>query len=141
MFEKEHAVVDPVVNPLLQKPRQEPQPDAFQKALRSNWKRHNRARPVVRRNQRSQPVFHIRSTNDHVRVAKRAATRLDEYSRQLKPTLDAVCRVRDRPAHAHLAGSKSILAPATSNAPTPPTGASSVRYDASRDPRLRGFKI
>lgn len=157
MLEKEHASPETGENPHLQRPRSEPQPNAFYSSLRLKWNRHSRPKPVVRRQKRSDPVFHIRQTNDYVGVAKKAVTRLDDYSQHLKPTLTTVHQARDgHTAPRQIAtGSNArdgaraaaVAAPGSNAIPVPTTHPSVRRaqqnapgghYDASRDPRLMG---
>ena len=138
MSEMEYAEKDAAENPLLQS-RQEPHQNAFQLALRSNCKRQIKSKPVVRRKQRSQPIFHVRTTIDHIGVAKKAVARFDEYGRQLKPTLDVVYQIRDGRTQGHLASPVDIPMLDTLNPHAPPQDAPNVHYDASRDPRLRGL--
>ncbi len=132
MCELEYADKETAENPLLQRSRQEPRPDAFQMALRSNWKRQIRTKPVVRRKQRSRPVFHIRATIDQVGITKKAAERLDEYSRLMKPTLDSVRHVRERRDTGYLATPIDV--------PVPSQIVPERHYDASRDPRRRASR-
>ena len=119
-------------NPLLQRPRQEPRPEAFRMALRSNWKRQVMAKPVVRRKQRSRPIFHIRTTIDQTGITKKAVERLEDYSRLMKMTLDSVHKVSQRPAPGCLASPIDV--------PPPPQLVPERHYDASRDPRRRDSK-
>ena len=129
LCEMEYADKETAENPLLQRSRQEPRPDAFQVALRSNWKRHIRTKPVVRRKQRSQPVFHIRTTIDQIGITKKAVERLDDYGRLMRSTLDSVRQVRER---------RNPLSSASPvHVPVPPPIAPEWHYDASRDPRRR----
>ena len=132
MCEMEYAGKDTAENPLLQRPRREPRPEAFQMALRSNWKRQVRAKPVVRRKDRPRPVFHIRTTIDQIGVTKKAVERLDDYSRLMKVTLDSVHQVRERPDPGSLASPV--------DAPPTPQLVPERHYDASRDPRRRDSK-
>ena len=129
MCEMEYADKETAENPLLQRSRQEPQPDAFQMALRSNWKRQIRAKPVVRRRQRSRSVFHIRTTVDQIGITKKAVERLDDYSRVMKISLDTVRQVRER------RDPTSLTSPI--DVPVPPQIVPERHYDASRDPRRR----
>ena len=101
-------------------------------ALRSNWKRQVRAKPVVRRKDRPRPVFHIRTTIDQIGVTKKAVERLDDYSRLMKVTLDSVHQVRERPDPGSLASPVDV--------PPPPQLVPERHYDASRDPRRRNSK-
>ena len=129
LCEMEYADKETAENPLLQRSRQEPRLDAFQVALRSNWKRHVRTKPVVRRKQRSQPVFHIRTTIDHLEITRKAVERLDEYGRLMKLTLDSVRQVRET--------RDPVSSASPVHVPVPPPIAPERHYDASRDPRRR----
>ena len=129
LCEMEYADKETAENPLLQRSRQEPRPDAFQVALRSNWKRHVRAKPVVRRKQRSQPVFHIRTTTDHIGITRKAVERLDDYGRLIKSTLGSVRQLKERREFVSLASPVHV--------PVPQPIAPERHYDASRDPRRR----
>lgn len=129
LCEMEYADKETTENPLLQRSRQEPRPDAFQMALRSNWKRHVRTKPVVSRKQRSQPVFHIRTTIDHIGITRKAVERLDDHGRLMKLTLDSVCQVTERRDPLSLASPIHV--------PVVPSIAPERHYDASRDPRRR----
>ena len=131
MCEMEYADKNTAENPLLQRPRREPRPEAFQMALRSNWKRQVRAKPVVRRKERPRPVFHIR-TIDQIGVIKKAVERLDDYSRLMKVTLDSAHQVRERPDPGSFASPVDV--------PPPPQLVPERNYDASRDPRRRDSK-
>ena len=129
LCELEYADKETGENPLLQRSRQEPRPDAFHMALRSNWKRHVRTKPVVRRKQRSQPVFHIRTTIDQIGITRKAVERLDDYGCLMRSTLDSVRQLRGRQ------GPVSSGSPV--HVPVPPPIAPERHYDASRDPRRR----
>lgn len=128
LCEMEYADNETAENPLLQRSRQEPRPDAFQVALRSSWKRHVRTKPVVRRKQRSRPVFHIRTTVDQIGITRKAVERLDDYGRLMKTTMDSVRQVSER---------RHPVSLASPIAPVPPPIAPERHYDASRDPRRR----
>ena len=132
MCEIEYADKETAENPLLQRPRQEPRSNSFQMALRSTWKRQIKTKPVVRRKQRSRPVFHIRTTIDQIGVTKKAVERLNEYSRLMKLTLDSVRQVRERRSPGYLASPIDV--------PAPPQIVPERHYDASRDPRRRASR-
>ncbi|CAF9934813.1 MAG: hypothetical protein ALECFALPRED_006153 [Alectoria fallacina] len=119
-----------------QNKRQEPRAEDLRAAIRVGWKSHN-AKPVVRTSRRSQPVFGLPPSNEHVGIAKRAIEELDSYDAHFQPTLNAIQQAPDNRNTGHFPGSIGVPTPIARAFPPPYQVEREVNYDASRDPRVR----
>lgn len=115
---------------------QEPRPDDLRAAMRLGWKSH-KPKPVVRTSRRSQPVFGVPPSNEHVGIAKRAIEELDSYDAHFPPTLSAIQQARESQSTGHFSGSNGAPTPITSAFPPSRQVERDVHYDAARDPRVR----
>ncbi|KAF6219827.1 hypothetical protein HO133_003652 [Letharia lupina] len=115
--------------------RQEPRPDELRAAMRLGWKSH-KPKPVVRTSRRSQPVFGVPPSSEHVGIAKRAIEELDSFDANFQPTLSAIQRAQDSRNAGNFSGTNGAPTPIASDFPPSRQVEREVNYDATRDPRV-----
>lgn len=116
--------------------RQEPRSDDLRAAMRLGWKSH-KPKPVVRTSRKSQPVFGVPPSNEHVGIAKRAIEELDSYDAHIQPTSNAIQRAQESRKKGHFSGPNGAPTPIASAFPPFHQLERDVKHDANRDPRVR----